>query len=101
VPRAGGVALGDERLLLNVQISYDRSGETYGAPRVHQDFRAEGLRVGKKRVARLMRDETLVGRRSKSSCHLLVGLNDCTNITALAAAKSCPMRSAETVRWSR
>jgi transposase InsO family protein len=58
-------AIADERLLLNVQISHDRSGGTYGAPRVHQDLRAEGLRVGKKRVARLMRDEALVGRRRK------------------------------------
>ena len=55
-------ALADERLMLNVRIAHDRSGKTYGAPRVHQDLRAAGLPVGKKRVARLMRTEGLVGR---------------------------------------
>lgn len=55
-------ALADERLLLNVRVSHQRSAGTYGAPRVHQDLRATGLRVGKKRVARLMRQQGLVGR---------------------------------------
>jgi putative transposase len=37
------------------------SRETYGAPRVHARLRAEGIRVGNKRVARLMRQEGLQG----------------------------------------
>jgi len=55
-------AIADERLLLHVRIAYQQSAGTYGAPRVHQDLRATGLRVGKKRVARLMRADGLVGR---------------------------------------
>ena len=55
-------AIADERLLLNVRIAFDASGKTYGAPRVHRDLRAEGLQVGKKRVARLMQQAGLVGR---------------------------------------
>jgi transposase InsO family protein len=58
-------ALADERLMLNVRIAFRRSRQTYGAPRVHQDLRAEGTRVGKKRVARLMRADGLVARRKK------------------------------------
>jgi transposase InsO family protein len=59
-PTARGVA--DERLMLNVRVAFTRSNETYGAPRVHRQLRAEGWRVGKKRVARLMRQDGLVGR---------------------------------------
>lgn len=55
-------ALADERLLLNVRIAHQRSDETYGAPRVVRDLRDEGLCVGQKRVARLMRADGLVGR---------------------------------------
>ena len=55
-------AVADERLLLHVRVAFDRSNETYGAPRVHRDLRAAGLRVGKKRVARLMRDHDMAGQ---------------------------------------
>ena len=58
-------AIADERLLLNVRIVHRRSHGTYGAPRVHQELRAEGTRVGKKRVARLMQEDELVARRPK------------------------------------
>ena len=37
------------------------SRETYGAPRVHAELRSSGVRCGRKRVARLMRDAGLVG----------------------------------------
>jgi len=55
-------AIADERLLLNVRIAHESSGETYGAPRVQRELKDEGIHVGTKRVARLMRDEGLVGR---------------------------------------
>jgi putative transposase len=38
---------------------------TYGAPRVHAELRAAGTRIGKKRVARLMRTAGLAGRCPK------------------------------------
>src|SRR5260370_10338337 len=40
---------------------HERSQETYGAPRVHAELEAEGIQVGRKRVARLMRAAGLVG----------------------------------------
>jgi putative transposase len=52
----------DALVLLRVRDAYDASGETYGAPRIHQELQDAGLRVGKKRVARLMRGDGLVAR---------------------------------------
>jgi len=40
---------------------HDRSRGTYGAPRVHAALQDEGIRVGKKRVARLMKADDLKG----------------------------------------
>jgi putative transposase len=56
-------AIADERLMLNIRLAYQRSDGDYGAPRIHRDLRDDGLRVGKKRVARLMQQDGLVGRR--------------------------------------
>lgn len=55
-------AIADERLLLHIRVAYRASGGTYGAPRVHRELREAGLHVGKKRVARQMREHALVGR---------------------------------------
>jgi transposase InsO family protein len=55
-------AIADERLLLTVRIAHEKSGETYGTPRVQRELTDEGIHVGTKRVARLMRDDGLVGR---------------------------------------
>lgn len=57
--------LADERLLLNIRRSHHASAETYGAPRVLEDLRELGLRVGQKRVARLMRHDGLAARRPR------------------------------------
>lgn len=56
-------AIANERLLLSIRIAHRESDETYGAPRIHEELRDHGERVGKKRVARLMRQDGLVGRR--------------------------------------
>jgi transposase InsO family protein len=58
-------ALIDELLMARVRIIHAESGETYGAPRVHQELQAEGLPASPKRVARLMREEGLVARPRK------------------------------------
>ena len=54
-------AIADERLLLHVRATHTDSDGSYGAPRVHRDLRNAGIRVGKKRIARLMRTDGLVG----------------------------------------
>ena len=57
-------ALIDALLLAHVRIAYQASGETYGAPRVQQALQAEGLPVGPRLVARLVRAESPKRRRS-------------------------------------
>src|SRR3954449_4217799 len=44
----------DLGLLSNIHEIWDTSGRTYGADRVHQQLRRDGIRVGRKRVERLM-----------------------------------------------
>jgi putative transposase len=51
----------DERLRERVRAVHEASSGTYGAPRIHAELAAEGTKVGRKRVARLMRDENLEG----------------------------------------
>ena len=48
---------------------HSRSQSTYGAPRIHAEVVAEGVAVGRKRVARLMRQARIQGvhRRRKVS----------------------------------
>ena len=58
-------ALADAILMARVRAIFTRSKATYGAPRIHAELQADGHRVGKKRVARLMRQERLVARPRK------------------------------------
>ena len=59
-------AIADERLILTVRIAFDDNDGQYGAPRIHSELKDAGLHVGKKRVARLMREDGLVGRRLRA-----------------------------------
>jgi len=51
----------DAWLLGKIRAVHDRSGQTYGAPRVHAQLRRDGVRVSRKRVARLMGAHGLQG----------------------------------------
>lgn len=51
----------DAVLTTAIVASHHRSRSTYGAPRVHADLKADGHRIGQKRVARLMRAAGLAG----------------------------------------
>ena len=62
---ASARAAADERLRVAVRAAHAKSRRRYGAPRVHRELRAEGTRVAKKRVARLMREDGLVARRPR------------------------------------
>ena len=55
----------DARLAVEVAASHKRSRGRYGSPRVHADLRASGVRVGRKRVERLMREQGLQARRRR------------------------------------
>ena len=53
--------LADEVLTEQIRGFYASSRQTYGSPRVHADLIDAGVRVGRKRVARLMRADGLIG----------------------------------------
>jgi putative transposase len=55
----------NQQLLLEIRAIHNRSRKTYGSPRVHAELKEDGFRVGKNRVARLMRAENLRGQRKK------------------------------------
>ena len=61
-------AKSDAALLGRISRIHAWSRGTYGAPRIHAQLRAEGVRTSRKRVARLMRQAGLEGvsRRRKS-----------------------------------
>jgi putative transposase len=54
-------AASDAALTEVIRAAHAASRGTYGSPRVHAALRAAGARVGRKRVARLMRAASLVG----------------------------------------
>ncbi len=54
-------AQADADLLAQIAAAHARSRRTYGAPRIHAELRATGVRCARKRVARLMRAAGLVG----------------------------------------
>jgi putative transposase len=51
----------DAALSQEIGAAYVASGGTYGAPRIHAELAAQGIRVGRKRVARLMSRAGLAG----------------------------------------
>jgi transposase InsO family protein len=52
-------------LLVEIQALFDRSRSTYGSPRIHRALAAIGVRVSRRRVARLMREARLRARAGK------------------------------------
>lgn len=55
-------AAADERLRVHVRAAHRKGRGCYGAPRVHRELRDAGVRVARKRVARLMAEDGLRGR---------------------------------------
>jgi putative transposase len=61
-----------------VQAVFDRHRGFYGAPRVHQELRAAGLKVGRHRIARLMRRSALKAKTRR-------GFRPCRTTSSKAA----------------
>jgi len=55
----------DAQLAVAIAAAHQRSRATYGSPRVHVDLHAQGFRVGRKRIERLMRERGIQGRRKR------------------------------------
>ncbi len=55
----------DAVLKVEIRAAHAASRRTYGSPRILADLKANGQRVGRKRVARLMREEGIEGQRKR------------------------------------
>jgi putative transposase len=55
----------DAELAAQIASSHTRNRGVYGSPRIHADLRAQGIRVSRKRVARLMRERNLRARQTR------------------------------------
>ena len=58
-------SLDDESLGREIERLHRESKQSYGSPRIHAELRSNGIRCGRKRVARLMRDRALRPRRAR------------------------------------
>ena len=57
--------LDDMIYLAHIRAYFAASNGTYGSPRMHVDLREGGLRIGRHRVARLMRDNALKANQKR------------------------------------
>ena len=63
--RRGRRQLDDMVLLAHIRARFTESNGTYGSPRMHVDLSADGLTIGRHRVARLMRDNALKANKKR------------------------------------
>jgi putative transposase len=61
-------AIADEQLLERIRAFHATSKGTYGVPRIFEDLVEEGIHVGRKRIARLMRSAGLRGVSRRKGC---------------------------------
>lgn len=52
----------DQKLRVQIREVHERGRSVYGSPRVHRGLRKKGIRVSRKRVCRLMKQDGLMGR---------------------------------------
>ena len=55
-------------LLAHVRAAFVLSNETYGSPRMTRELQDQGLSVGRRRTARLMRENDLKARQKRRFC---------------------------------
>lgn len=58
-------AQADDALLREIRVVHLESRGSYGSPRVHRELRERGLRVARKRVARLMKRHGIRGKAAR------------------------------------
>ena len=59
----------DEQLKVEIKAIHSESRGTYGSPRVHAELQAKGFEIGRNRVARIMAEEGVTGRRPARFCN--------------------------------
>ena len=55
----------DAQLAVTVAAVHTRSRKAYGSPRVYKELKARGVRIARKRVERVMRENGIQGRRKR------------------------------------
>jgi putative transposase len=55
----------DAELVIDIKVASEVGRGNYGSPRVHRELRAQGRRISRKRVERLMRQEGIVARKKR------------------------------------
>lgn len=58
----------NETLLEEIRVAHKKSRGTYGSPRIHHGLKKKRPSLGKNRIARLMREDEIVGRKRKKFC---------------------------------
>jgi len=69
-------AIADAAMTERIRTFHARSKGTYGSPRIHQDLFEEGVRISRKRIARLMRQAGLQGVSRRKGCRATIRSGD-------------------------
>jgi transposase InsO family protein len=86
----------DQRLAVEIAAIYQQHRGRYGSPRVHMELRDRGYRTGRKRVARLMREQSLRARhrrRYRTTTDSRHGLPVSRNVLARHFIAAAPNRA--------
>ena len=73
----------------HIRTIHAGSHGTYGAPRVHAELKADGLSVGRKRIARLMRAAEIAGVIGAGAYPRTVRNSGPSGLRADSAARPC------------
>jgi transposase InsO family protein len=90
---AAAHSLKDQSLGVEIAAIYQESRGRYGSPRVHVELRDRGYRTGRKRVARLMREQSLRARhkrRYRTTTDSRHGLPVSSNVLARRFSATAP-----------
>lgn len=55
----------DEQLVSRIEDAYNDNRGVYGSPRIHVELKAQGIKCGRKRIARLMRERNISARKKR------------------------------------
>ena len=64
-PKPGPRQIRRLQLVEAIRAVFDRSGGTYGSPRVHRQLRAQGVRCSHKTVEKLMKEQRIHSKRAR------------------------------------
>lgn len=90
---------GDEELLAAIRDAHRASRGTYGSPRITKALRKRGLRISRKRVARLMAGQGIVGRARRRRKRTTIADPAAVKTADLLARNFTPTAHAPDTAW--